>query len=258
MASIAFPHFCRPAWKKWGRLCVWLSLDQHYFLRVASRFVICILSVNDATLTLVVAQPLLAQSIYSIFHSSCGPSRIVAMALMGLRRSSLWSVSSKHLAWENLAIDPNRVLLPLKLPKDLPLEPTIEQFWQYRTGWEAPFDEEYEYRILLPEPAFSRVWEHCLKAFPTRIVSFSGPGRVVGVDLVIKPISLVDVTYRLWTQMHELDDTRLRIKALERSLEMITHNVAVLTKTLVSVHPDLVDEMHPNTPPSWISPPEEY
>ena len=136
----------------------------------------------------------------------------------------------KAFGLENLAIDPNQVLLPLKLPKDLPLEPTIEQFWQYRTGWEAPFDEEYDYRILLPEPAFSRVWEHCLKAFPTRIVSFSGPGRIVGVDLVIKPISLVDVTYRLWTQMHELDDTRLRIKALERSLEMITHNAAVLTE----------------------------
>jgi hypothetical protein len=229
--------------------------------------------VNDATLTLVVAQPLLAQSIYSIFHSSCGPSRIVAMALMGTAlppaqfnltvtfgSEEVIPVERlfKAFGLENLAIDPNRVLLPLKLPKDLPLEPTIEQFWQYRTGWEAPFDEEYDYRVFLPEPAFSHVWDHCTKAFPTRIVSFSGPGRVVGVDLVIKPISLVDVTYRLWTQMHELDDTRLRIKALERSLEMITHNVAVLTKTLVSVHPDLVDEMHPNTPPSWISPPEEY
>ena len=80
----------------------------------------------------------------------------------------------------------------------------------------------------------------------------------MGVDLRITPISLVDVTYRLWTQLHELDDTRLRIKALERSLEMMTHNAAVLTKTLVSVHPNLVDELHPNTPPSWTSPPEEY
>ena len=132
---------------------------------------------NDATLTLVVAQPLLAQSIYSIFHSSCGPSRIVAMALMGTAlppaqfnltvtfgSEEVIPVERlfKAFGLENLAIDPNRVLLPLKLPKDLPLEPTIEQFWQYRTGWEAPFDEEYEYRILLPEPAFSRVWEHCL------------------------------------------------------------------------------------------------
>ena len=58
--------------------------------------------------------------------------------------------------------------------------------------------------------------------------------------------------------MHELDEARLRIKALERSLEMITHNAAVLTKTWVSVHPALVDEMHPNTPPSWTAPPEEY
>ena len=164
----------------------------------------------------------------------------------------------KAFGLENLAINPNQVLLPLKLPKDLPLEPTIEQFWQYRAGWEAPFDEEYEYRIFLPELAFSQVWDHCSKAFPTRIVSFSGPGRVVGVDLTIKPISLVDVTYRLWTQMHELDETRRRTNALERSLEMITHNAAVLTKTLVSVHPDLVEEMHPNTPPSWTSPPEEY
>ena len=93
----------------------------------------------------------------------------------------------KAFGLENLAIDPNQVLLPLKLPKDLPLEPTIEQFWQYRSGWELPFDEEYEYRILLPEPAFSHVWDHCTKAFPNRIVSFSGPGRVVGVDLVLKP-----------------------------------------------------------------------
>ena len=164
----------------------------------------------------------------------------------------------KAFGLENLAIDPNQVLLPLKLPKDLPLEPTIEQFWQYRTGWEAPFDEEYKYRILLPEPAYTRVWEHCLRAFPSRIVSFSGPGRVVGVDLVVMPISLVDVVYRLWVQMHELDGTRLQIKALERSLEMMTHNAAVLTKTLVTVHPDLVDELHPNTPQSWTSPPEEY
>ena len=72
------------------------------------------------------------------------------------------------------------------------------------------------------------------------------------------PISLVDVVYRLWVQMHELDGTRLQIKALERSLEMMTHNAAVLTKTLVTVHPDLVDELRPNTPQSWTSPPEEY
>jgi hypothetical protein len=143
----------------------------------------------------------------------------------------------KAFGLENLMVDPNQAILPLKLPKDLPLEPTIEQFWQYRTGWETPFDEDYEYQILLPEP---------------------GPVRVIGVDLVVKPISLMDVVYRLWVQMHELDGTRLRLKALERSMEMMTHNAAVLTKTLVSVHPDLVDDLHPSTPQSWTSLPEEY
>ena len=55
----------------------------------------------------------------------------------------------KAFGMENLAINPNQVLLPLKLPKDLPREPTIEQFWQYRSGWESLFDEEYDYRIYL-------------------------------------------------------------------------------------------------------------
>ena len=164
----------------------------------------------------------------------------------------------KAFGLENLMVDPNQVILPLKLPKDLPMEPTVEQFWQYKTDWESLFDEESNYLILLPEPVYSHVWEHSSRAFPSRIVSFTGPGRVVGVDLVLKPISLIDVLYRFWTQMHELEGARLRVATLERSSEMLTHNLAVMTQTLVAVNPALVDELHPDTPPSWTSIPEEY
>ena len=43
-------------------------------------------------------------------------------------------------------------------------------------------------RMLLPELVYSRVWEHCLRAFPSRIVSFSVPGRVIGVELWSSPL----------------------------------------------------------------------
>ena len=74
----------------------------------------------------------------------------------------------------------------------------------------------------------------------------------------MKPISLMDVLYRFWVQMHELDVARMRIATLERSSEMLTHNLAAMTRTLVAVNPALTDELHPDTPPSWTSIPEEY
>ena len=164
----------------------------------------------------------------------------------------------KAFALEHLTMDRNQIFLPLKLPKNLHLAPTVEQYWEYKTDLESLLDEDAEYWVLLPDPVYTRVWDHCGKAFPSRIVSFNTPGRVVGVDLTLKPISMVDVLYRFWTQMHELDGARLRIAALERSSEMVNHNLAVLTKTLVAVNPALVDELHPDTPPSWTTIPEEY
>ena len=164
----------------------------------------------------------------------------------------------KAFGLENLAIDPNQAILPLKLPHDLPLEPSVEQFWQFRTGWETPLDEDHRFQMLLPELLYSRVWEHCFRAFPSRIVSFSGPGRVIGVEVVVLPIAMTDVVYRLWVQMNELDGIRSQLKSLQRSMDMMLHNSAVLTKTLVTVHPDLVDELHPETPGSWTAPLEEY
>lgn len=62
----------------------------------------------------------------------------------------------KAFGLENLSIDPNQVILPLKVPMDLPLEPTVEQYWQFRAGWETPFDEDHQYRMLLPELMYSR------------------------------------------------------------------------------------------------------
>ena len=103
----------------------------------------------------------------------------------------------KAFGLENLAIDPNQAILPLKLPHDLPLEPSVEQFWQYRTGWETPLDEDHRFQMLLPELLYSQVWAHCLRAFPFRIVSFSGSGRVIGVEVVVRPIATTDVVYRL-------------------------------------------------------------
>ena len=77
--------------------------------------------------------------------------------------------------------------------------------------------------------------------------------------MVVQPIAMTDVVYRLWVQMHELDGVRSQLKSLQRSMDMMVHNSAVLTKTLVTVNPDLVDELHPDTPGSWTSPPpEEY
>jgi hypothetical protein len=58
--------------------------------------------------------------------------------------------------------------------------------------------------------------------------------------------------------MNELDGIRSQLKSLQRSMDMMLHNSAVLTKTLVTVHPDLVDELHPETPGSWTAPLEEY
>ena len=164
----------------------------------------------------------------------------------------------KAFALEHLAMDRNQIFLPLKLPKDLHLAPTVEQYWDYKMDFEELLDEDSEYWVLLPDPVYTRVWEHCCRAFPSMIVSFNTPGRLVGVDFTLKPISMVDSLYRFWTQMHEMDGARLRIAALERSLEMVNHNLAVVTKTLAAVNPALVEELHPITPQSWTPGPEEY
>ena len=75
VASIAFPHLCRPAWfkKKTGALSCLVEFGPTLFsMRCISLSVICILSVSDVTLTLFVVQPLLAQFIYLIFLSPVG------------------------------------------------------------------------------------------------------------------------------------------------------------------------------------------
>ena len=164
----------------------------------------------------------------------------------------------KAFALEHLAMDRSQIFLPLRLPKDLHLAPTVEQYWDYKMDFEQLMDEDSEYWVLLPDPIYTRVWEHCCRAFPSMIISFNTPGRLVGLEVTVKPISMVDCLYRFWTQMHEMDGARLRIADLERSLEMVNHNLAVVTKTLAEVNPALVEELHPNTPQSWTPGPEEY
>jgi hypothetical protein len=61
----------------------------------------------------------------------------------------------KAFALENLSIDPNKAILPFQFPLDLPLGPTVEEYWQFRTDWETIFDEEHQY--LMPH-AHARSW----------------------------------------------------------------------------------------------------
>lgn len=74
---------------------------------------------------------------------------------------------------------------------------------------------------------------------------------------MVKPFAMTDVVYRLWVQMHELDGVRSQLKTLQHSMDMLVHNSAVLTKALVTVNEDLADELHPDTPGSWTSPPDK-
>lgn len=47
--------------------------------------------------------------------------------------------------------------------------------------------------------------------------------------------------------MHELEGVRSQLKTLQRTMGMLVHNTAVLSKALVAVNEDLVDELHPET-----------
>lgn len=55
----------------------------------------------------------------------------------------------KAFALENLSIDPNKAILPLRFPMDVSMDPTVEQYWQVRTDWETPFDEDHQYLMLM-------------------------------------------------------------------------------------------------------------
>ena len=110
----------------------------------------------------------------------------------------------------------------------------MEEYWQFRTDWETVFDEDHQYLMLMPELVYSQVWEHCTRAFPSKLVSFKGPRRVVAVELKVRPVAITDVVYRLWVQMHELDGIRAENRALHRTMDMVVHNTAVLTKALVA------------------------
>ena len=124
----------------------------------------------------------------------------------------------KAFALENLSIDPNKAILPFRFPLDLPLGPTVEEYWQFRTDWETILDEEHQYLMLMPDLVYSQVWE----------------------------------------QKHELDGIRTEIRALRHTMDMVVHNAAVLTKELVAVNEDIIDDLHPETPGSWTATLQEF
>ena len=78
----------------------------------------------------------------------------------------------KAFSLENLSTDPSKSVHPLRIPLRLELDPTIEEYQEYRVDWESGFDESYQYVMLMPDLVYERVWTHCSKAFPTKLVSF--------------------------------------------------------------------------------------
>ena len=123
--------------------------------------------------------------------------------------------------------------MPLKIPHDTELAPTIEKFQHYKVDWEEELNEtsRYEFYMLCPTS----------KAFPNRVISYRGDGRVTAVDITVRPLAMTDVVYRPWTQRLELDGLHHAVRTLTRKSELIEHNAAVLARELAAI-PDIAEQ----------------
>lgn len=111
---------------------------------------------------------------------------------------------------------------------------------------------------MVPEVLFGQVYNHCQLAFPDSHVAFKGSGRVTAVEIAVKPMDMAGVLYGLWSQRRELDELRTSVRSLTRQVQLLEHNSAVVTRELLSGHILQEDDLHPSTPPSWLSRLEEY
>ena len=158
----------------------------------------------------------------------------------------------------HLSRDPDKVLWPVKLRKSSDLVPSIDELHGLKMDWQEFFHEDFFYQFLIPETLFAQVHQHCQLVFPDNIVVFKGPGRVAKVEISILPMDTPSILYGLWSQRKELDELRMSIRQLTRQVQLMEHNTAVITRELLSGRILQEEELHPDTPPTWITMIEEY
>lgn len=120
-------------------------------------------------------------------------------------------------------------MLPL-LPKTLEVRPEPAEWKKIQPSWTDMLDEDADYQIMLAESLYGDVYKHCCKAFPTALISCYGHGRVCAIELLVKPIAAVDPIDQLRCQSCELHEARLRAGALQRKVDMLEPNLAVMVK----------------------------
>ena len=146
-----------------------------------------------------------------------------------------------------LTADPMKMLL-LCLSKTEEIIPGPTTYEDFRVDWCQPFSEDFDFMVLIPEPLYTSIAHHCGLAFPSQLVQCGGPGRVTTCDLLLKPLSVIELSMSL----HELDrrlcDTRREHRQVLRRLEMLESNLGVAIRSTISLRPDLVEQLHSETP----------
>lgn len=72
------------------------------------------------------------------------------------------------------------------------------------------------------------------RAFPDHIVQCHGDGRVTAVNVMVKPMSYIDISDALFSMQSELDSLQAEVAKLRRTQELLFHNLAALNYQRVS------------------------
>ena len=150
-----------------------------------------------------------------------------------------------------LTADPMKLLLPLQLAKTEQIVPGPTTYEDFRIDWEQDFQEDYDYIVLVPVPLYTSIALHCSLAFPAQLVQCGGRGRVTTCELVIKPVSSIDLTVSLNELDRRLSDTRRELRQALRRLDMVESNLGVAIRATLTTRPDLVSQLHGATPSTW-------
>ena len=152
-----------------------------------------------------------------------------------------------------LTADPTKMLLPLQLSKTEEIIPGPTTYEDFRIDWCQHFNEDYDYMVFIPEPLYTSIAIHCSLAFPSQIVQCGGPGRVTTCELIVKPVSAIDLTVSLNELDRRLSDTRRELRQVLRRMDMLESNLGVSIRSTLTIRPDLVSQLHGETPASWYS-----
>ena len=101
------------------------------------------------------------------------------------------------------------------------------------------------------ELLYRDITRHCALSFPDHRIQCGGPGDLTSCELRLKPLSVLEMSQVIHEMDRRLCEVRREVRHLHRRLAMMETNLGLAVQAIVAWCPDVVPQLHADTPEAW-------